>query len=212
MGSAETPIINFEVLPQNKVSDNNVMNQIHPNLDGPTKRKRECNLSNEKHSSKYKRIAHSDDENIYSDNNIETDTRSVTSKDDYVNRNNETKHVHSENKVKQPPIVVNLSYKHTILQIKSIINNLKVEVTYRCNGRFVAVAPTDSTGHNKIIEALRSEGAEFDTYARKSEIKPKIILKGLPVLPVEIIDNELQGHKIKITSIFTCLGQKTIRT
>lgn len=109
MGSVETPSNNNIVAnTQNKVSDNNVMKQVHPKLEGPNKRKRECNLPSEKHLSKHKRKAHNDDEEIYSDNNTETDTSSVTSEDEIVYHNNENKHEHSVSKIKQPPIVVTL--------------------------------------------------------------------------------------------------------
>lgn len=73
---------------------------------------------------------------------------------------------------------------------------------YKYNGKYVAIVPKKVEAHDKIIEVLKSEEAEFHTYARKSEIKPKIVLKGLPVLPVEVISNEIHSHNIKTNSIY----------
>ncbi|KAK0072947.1 hypothetical protein PV326_013952, partial [Microctonus aethiopoides] len=62
--------------------------------------------------------------------------------------------------------------------------------------------PPKIEAHDKIIEVLKSEEAEFHTYARKSEIKPKIVLKGLPVLPVEVTSNEIHSLNIKTNNIY----------
>ncbi|KAK0074764.1 hypothetical protein PV325_007836 [Microctonus aethiopoides] len=81
-------------------------------------------------------------------------------------------------------------------------NNVDTKVTYECNGNYVAIVPKKIEAHDKIIEVLKSEEAEFHTYARKSEIKPKIVLKGLPVLPVEVTSNEIHSLNIKTNNIY----------
>lgn len=86
--------------------------------------------------------------------------------------------------------------------MKSSINKLNLEVTYKCNGKHVAIVPNNLDAHRKITEVLKSESAEFHTYARKCDIKPKIILEGLAVLPVEVVTNELQSHNIEVISIY----------
>lgn len=94
--------------------------------------------------------------------------------------------------------------------MKSIINKLNLEVTYKGNGKIVTIVPNNFDTHTKIIEILRNENAEFQTYSRKSDIKPKILLKGLPMLPVEVIANELQSYNLKIISIYMLRNKNNI--
>lgn len=204
MGSVGTPFNGTNVIPQNteRVSVPQY-NQDHLIHEGSVKRKRANNKTNDNPSSNCKRKAYDeDDDEIFSDNNLETDTSSNTSDGSSNLGSSQSKQIHSSKDYKQPPVVVTLNNKLTLLQIKSLINKENLEVTYKCNGKHVTIIPKKIEAHAKMIEVLNSVGAEFHTYARKSEIKPKIVLKGLPVLPVEVISNEILRHNIKTNSIY----------
>ncbi|KAK0156688.1 hypothetical protein PV327_011713, partial [Microctonus hyperodae] len=149
-----------------------------------------------------KRKASNDEEIIYSDNNNETDSSSEYSDDNFDIELNNPIITNNVTVTKQPPIVVSLTDKLTFLNIKTKINEIKLNVNYKCNGKFLAITPLNNEAHTKITEVLKNLKAEFHSYARKSEIKPKIILKGLPVLPIEVISNELQGININVTNIY----------
>lgn len=89
MGSAVTPTSNIKVFSQINVNGDgsvkdDVMNQIQQNLEGLAKRKRTYNLPTDFQTTKYKRKALNDEEEIYSDNNDETDSNSDTSADNIV--------------------------------------------------------------------------------------------------------------------------------
>lgn len=52
-----------------------------------------------------------------------------------------------------------------------------------------------------IIDLLLKHETDFCTFARKKGIKPKLVLKGLPLLPIKIVEEELLRQQIKPGSI-----------
>lgn len=88
------------------------------------------------------------------------------------------------------------------MEVKSLINKLNCDVNHKCNGKRAAIQTKEESAHSKIINLLEKEEASFHTYARKNEVNSKIILKGLPVIPTDIIKDEILSYQITPISIF----------
>ncbi|KAK0091080.1 hypothetical protein PV326_003778, partial [Microctonus aethiopoides] len=141
MGSTVTPTGNTKVFCQIKVNsdenaNNDVTNQIQQNLEGSTKRKRADNLPTDPGSTKYKRKALNGEEDIFSDNNDETDSSSDNSDDNIVIDANETKQVNSTKDNKQPPIIVTLNSNHDTKTC--IINDILTVKCHNCGENHMA--------------------------------------------------------------------------
>lgn len=69
------------------------------------------------------------------------------------------------------------------------------------NGRQLTIIGKNKSAHDNIITTLKNEFIEFHTYERKEDKKPKIVLKGLPLLPTDDIHEELIKYKVNPLSI-----------
>ncbi|KAK0074491.1 hypothetical protein PV325_008270, partial [Microctonus aethiopoides] len=158
-------------------SDNGV--STITNTPGSVKRKREICASHDAPVTKVKKNQDIlDSSTSESEFNSSVDSENCVVSDSEINTNNNRKPL-DKNK-HQPPVVVTLNEELDFHAIHAIVNTICPSVKYKCNGKQVTLLIQDSVNYSKIIESLKIDGIKFHTYARKGDIKPKIILKGLP--------------------------------
>ncbi|KAK0078955.1 hypothetical protein PV325_001908 [Microctonus aethiopoides] len=107
---------------------------------------------------------------------------------------------------KQPPIVILLNETHTALSTQALVNKQYPNAICKNNGKTLTIHVKNKIDHGNIIRLLKSGNIEFHSYQRKEGRKPRIVLKGLPLLPTDDIHEELNStnpEHIQITSILT---------
>ncbi|KAK0071468.1 hypothetical protein PV325_012839, partial [Microctonus aethiopoides] len=166
----------------------------HNNVVGYLKRKRESGITPEIISNKLQKHENNDEE-LFNNSDLNSNS-SMDSGNSHVTKHvNERQNTATRQRV--PTIVVTLTNNNTLLDLKSTIKKIAQEATYKCNGKQVSIQVKSDVLRNKIIELLAKHGADFHTFARKEDIQPKLVLKGLPVLPTETIKEELLRQQIK---------------
>lgn len=170
---------------------------------GQAKRKRDNGASNDILIPKVKRI---NDVTVNDYNTSDSDCSDSTSDSEpaTVNDNiNSRVNIQSNNKRSefQPPIVVSLNDKLSFINVQSKIELIDKDTIFKCNGKQVTLLTVNIKVYTEIIQVLKIDGIKFYTYTRKTDIKPKIILKGLPVINTELFNTELLNVNIKIDNI-----------
>ncbi|KAK0169742.1 hypothetical protein PV328_010384 [Microctonus aethiopoides] len=92
---------------------------------------------------------------------------------------------------KQPPIVILLNETHTALSTQALVNKQYPNAICKNNGKTLTIHVKNKIDHGNIIRLLKSGNIEFHSYQRKEGRKPRIVLKGLPLLPTDDIHEEL---------------------
>ncbi|KAK0072970.1 hypothetical protein PV325_010468 [Microctonus aethiopoides] len=101
----------------------------------------------------------------------------------------------------QLPIVVTIDDKVSFLDIKNKIGLNNQYTTLKCNRKQVTLLTFNPSAFSEILHIFKTEGIQFHTYSRKGDIKPKVILKGLPVINTDFILEELSIQNIKPVNI-----------
>lgn len=170
----------------------------HNNVVGYSKRKRDNGITPEIVPNKLQKHENND-EDLFNNSDLDSNS-SMDSGNSHVTKNiNDKQNTATRQRV--PPIVVTLTNNNTLWDLKTKIKKIAQEAIYNCNGKQVSIQVKSDVLRNKIIELLAKHGADFHTFARKEDIQPKLVLKGLPVLPIEIIKDELQRQQIKTVGI-----------
>lgn len=197
---------NSIISPINAIAANNAN---YPMDNGSCKRKRPAASTKKLRNLKNKKILTNDDDNLIEPSNDEELNSSLTSISTNVSSTDSTKsesmnrheNINKNISSRQPPIVVLLDDKHTAWNIRIIVNKICTDATVKNNGKFTTIIVNNLASHEKIIDLLRNELIEFHTYQRKEDRKPKIVLKGLPMISTDLIHEELIKHKINPLSI-----------
>ncbi|KAK0073172.1 hypothetical protein PV326_013685 [Microctonus aethiopoides] len=187
MGTQETSSEVHDVI-RSSCANSNKEEQI--NNSGLSKRKRDAGAILDNPPSKPQRNYNDKNYNL-TESSIDTSTDSGSS----IDVDNEQIPVLAPNNINQiktqPPIIITLTSTHTLFTLKDIINKISNDITYKSNGKQLSILLPNKIIHEEVIKALIKINAKFHTYARKDEIKPKIILKGLPLMSIDIINEEL---------------------
>lgn len=72
---------------------------------------------------------------------------------------------------------------------------------FKHNYKHTTIIVDNVASHECIINLLRNENIEFHTFQRKEDRKPKIILKGIPLISMDEIHEELVNHNINPLNI-----------
>lgn len=172
-------------------------------INVPGKSKRSPPAKSEPHSTKIKRSHNCGTDLEESlDSDLESSiTSSSTVESNFERLENKQNGGITNNFTKQPPIVITLSGKYTAVYTQELVNKHCTEVIYKNNGKSLIIYVNNNNDHINIIELLKKGNIEFHSYQRKEDRKPKIILKGLPLLPTDSIHEELVDHKINPINI-----------
>lgn len=136
------------------------------------------------------------------------ETYSSDSDSDYTENNNSVSSIddrmpsatqNNTNKSKlQPPIVVLLTNEHNLLTVKHSLNEISKDIIYKSNGKQLNILVRNKTPHEAVTKSLKNKNIKFYSYARKEDLKPKLILKGLPLIATEIISEEIKQFNINL--------------
>lgn len=168
---------------------------------GQTKRKRGVGATSDIPAPKVKRN-NSDIMNYSNDSDSESVNNSISSSENLnIQPNVDPNSKNIKNKF-QPPIVISLNDNFTFADIHAKTKLIDNNIVYKYNGKQITLLITNQNTYEEVIIVLKIEGIKFHTYTRKSDIKPKVILKGLPPLfNTDEIKTELAAFNIAIENI-----------